>query len=198
MSAKCSAMYDFNVKWKPSKQKDNIDMIKNMSKMGWSTIAWNTNAFGKIGVKNQKQSCHVPLEPMDIKECLRLRSLVCNDRATQIEQLNRITVTVDEVVDAQNLTAGNEHLKSYDIVAACPGNAAVFAYLCKTAQVDLISIDFTRRVPFPMIKKQVCRQSEYQLLLYVLLTLLLYNLTHSWIKLLQGAYSLKLYTLLSY
>lgn len=154
-------MTDLNVKFKATQQKENVDMIKRLTSLGWGTIAWNTTTFGKIGTNTQKQMNNIQLEPLETKECLKSRQLVCEDKLSQIRQLNRITVTVDEMVDAQTLTAGNEQLKLFDIVAACPGNAAIFAYLCKTAQVDVICVDFTRRVPFPLIKKQVRRTVRY-------------------------------------
>lgn len=148
-------MFDLNLKWKPSRSKENMDMVKALSKLGWSTVAWNTNTFGKL-TASVKPPSPVSLEPLDAKECLKYRSLVCGLSTTaDIVQLNRLTVTLDEVVDAQALTAGNEMLKAFDIIAASPGNAAVFAHLCKSAQVDIITLDFSRRLPFPIIKKQV-------------------------------------------
>jgi RNase P/RNase MRP subunit p30 len=148
-------MYDLNVKWKPLKSKENLDIVKTASKLGWKTIAWNTSCLSKAVGKSQKQLSNIRMEPIDARECSAVRGLTQLQHPVQVEQLSRITVMVDEVVDAQSLTAGNESLKEFDIVAASPGNATVFAYLCKTAEVDIISIDFSRRVPFPMIKKQV-------------------------------------------
>ena len=147
-------MIDLNVKWKPSKSKDNFDVVKQLQKLGWASTAWTTSVFGKLGTKAQKQSTTIVLDSSDMKECTSYRRVVSNS-TSDLTQFSRINVTVDDVVDAQALTAGNETLNGYDIVAACPGNAAVFAYLCKSAQVDIISIDFSRKVSFPMIKKQV-------------------------------------------
>jgi RNase P/RNase MRP subunit p30 len=148
-------MFDLNVKWKAAKPKENTELVKQLLKLGWSTSAWTTSNFGKLGAKSQKLSNTLCLDATDVRDCLKYRGVVSKDELAEVRQLSRITVTIDEVVDAQALTAGNETLKAFDIVAACPGNAAVFAYLCKTAQVDIISIDFRRKVSFPMIKKQV-------------------------------------------
>lgn len=155
-------MNDLNLRSKPSKPKESAEILKMALKLGWSSVAWNTCTFGKVGTTTTKPNQPFELEPSVISECSKLRKLVCNDNCPQMTQLNRITVTIDEVVDGQTLTAGNEQLKCYDIVAASPGNAAVFAYLCKTAQIDLISIDFSRKVTFPLIKKQV-RKPKYWL-----------------------------------
>ena len=148
-------MFDLNLKWKPSRSKENTDVVKTMSKLGWNTIAWNTTTFGKLNALI-KPSTAINLEPADVKECSKLRNLVADtSTGSDLVQLNRLTVTLDEVVEAQGLTVGNEMLKSFDIIAASPGNAAVFAHLCKTAQVDIITLDFSRRLSFPIIKKQV-------------------------------------------
>ena len=49
--------------------------------------------------------------------------------------MSRITITIDDIIEAQNLTSGNEAFKDFDIVAVCPGNVEVFIYLCKHAEV---------------------------------------------------------------
>ena len=96
-----------------------------------------------------------------MKEISTIRKLIINENDTNnnlsfnMKQLNRITITIDDISDAQSLTSGNEFLKKFDLVAICPGNAKIFSYLCKTAEIDLISIDFSHKVPFPMKKKLV-------------------------------------------
>lgn len=142
------------MKWKATKPRENSDVVKQLLKLGWSSAAWTTPVFGKLTGKATKQSSSVSVDASDLKECMKSRGLL-QPPANEVTQLSRITITVDDVVDCQVITTGNETLRAYDIVAACPGNAAVFAYLCRTAQVDIISIDFSRHVPFPLIKKQV-------------------------------------------
>jgi hypothetical protein len=149
-----SGMHDLSLKWKGTKPKDNTETVKQLLKLGWSSCAWNTAVFGKLGNKSAKQSGTAAIDTSDVKECARSRGLL-KLPSNEIDQLSRITITVDDIVDCQALTASNETLRSYDIVAACPGNATVFAYLCRTAHVDIISIDFSRHLPFSLIKKQV-------------------------------------------
>lgn len=146
--------YDLNIKWKGTKPKENTDAIKQLLKLGWSNCAWNTQVFGKLGSKSAKQSTNICLDIAETRECLRSRGILKLD-TNEVGQYSRVTITVDDVVDCQAITAANETLRGYDIVAVCPGNAAVFAYLCKTAQVDIICIDFTRHLAFPLIKKLV-------------------------------------------
>ena len=151
-------MFDFNVKYRGLNTKGKHSMVKRMYELGYSCIAWNVHIIGKINsVANQtKPIPEVNLTPIDIKESLGTRLLVAPTKTTnQLKQLNRLTVTIDELADAQSLTTGNEYLRKFDIIAASPGNAKVFEYLCKTAEIDLISIDFTRRIPFSINKKLV-------------------------------------------
>ncbi len=81
------------------------------------------------------------------------RSLTPFPNRDEIRQFSRITVTVDELSDANSLTSGNEALKPFDIVSICPGNAKVFAFACQTAEIDIISFDFTHRIPYNISKK---------------------------------------------
>ena len=73
----------------------------------------------------------------------------------KLRQLNRLSVTLDDLADAQSLTIGNEVVQMFDVIAATPGNAKVFAYLCKTADVDIITLDLGRRIPFQLNKKLI-------------------------------------------
>ena len=70
-------------------------------------------------------------------------------------QLSRITVSVEDVSEAQQLTVTNDTLKQFDIVAATPSNNKAFAYLCKQSDIDIIALDFTHRQSFPINKKLV-------------------------------------------
>jgi RNase P/RNase MRP subunit p30 len=67
--------------------------------------------------------------------------------------LSRLHITIDDVNDTQSLTAQNETLQRFDIISVCPGNAQVFTSLCRSADIDIISLDFTHKVSFPLNKK---------------------------------------------
>ena len=143
-----------NMRLKSSKEKDVRITVKRLFELGWDCVAWTTVANGKVSSNLIKPSKCILLEPIQRREALLLRSLVTGHSAIQdIRQLSRITVTVDDVIDAQLLTVGNAILNSFDIVAARPGNMKVMAYLCKTADIDIITLDFTHRLPFATNKK---------------------------------------------
>ena len=96
---------------------------------------------------------------MDMKEISifrRVSSQPDNEPVVfRLKQLNRLSLTVDAISEAQTITSGNEYCKKFDILSVCPGNAKVFAYLCKTAEIDIISIDFSHKISFPLKKKLV-------------------------------------------
>jgi RNase P/RNase MRP subunit p30 len=62
-------------------------------------------------------------------------------------------VIVNDVVDAQALVANNEILRRFDIVAARTNDAKCFEHLCRYADVDVISPDFSRMLNFGADKK---------------------------------------------
>lgn len=65
-------------------------------------------------------------------------------------QFSRITVVVDDSVQVSALSSGNAVLRSYDVVAVRPTNQRAFEQACKHSEVDLISLDMFKRVPFRM------------------------------------------------
>ncbi|POM59737.1 Ribonuclease P protein subunit p30 [Phytophthora palmivora] len=71
-----------------------------------------------------------------------------NSREKQLpRQRKRITLKLEEVVDAQKLTA-SDVVKGYDVVAAEAAAPKVFQFLCEQADIDLITFDVTNRLPF--------------------------------------------------
>ena len=105
----------------------------------------------------QKVLKPILLDPLQLREAQKLRALVdtCGPTLSCIRQYSRLTIAIDDLSDAQILAAGSELLKPYDIIAATPGNIKVFSYLCKQADVDIIALDFTHRIPFAINKKSV-------------------------------------------
>ncbi len=147
-------MQDLNLKPRNSEKERNV-LIKRVFESGWDTIAWNTVLTGKVNTQSKViKSIH--LSQLELSESKTWRSLVTSNQTAHVQQYNRITITIDELVDAQQLTSGNEYLRLFDIVAVCPGNAKIFSFLCKTAQIDIISINFSHKIPFTLNKKLVC------------------------------------------
>ena len=146
-------MYDLLVRSKSTKEKESKLLTKRLYELGWDCIAWNTAINGKATGNQIKPVAIVPLDVAQLRDAAWLRSLATSSVATGLRQINRLTVTVDDVVDAQSLHISNPVLGLFDLVAARPGNAKVFAHLCKQSDIDVITLDFTHRLPFALNKK---------------------------------------------
>jgi RNase P/RNase MRP subunit p30 len=155
-----------------SREKDRQMMLYRCCELGWDCIAWNVSAQGKVNsssIAHLKPIPEVMLDVVQLRGAMKNRALAVRKSSSSsrnsgketttghgsaaVRQMSRLTISVDEVVDAQTLTCGNEALRKFDIVAACPGNGKVFAFLCTTAEVDIICLDFDRRLPFSLNKK---------------------------------------------
>ena len=165
--------YDLRLDAAPSREKERFRMLSRSVELGWDCVAWNVKTHGKVTANSGgalKSFPEIALDAVQMRESLKLRALVLSQEqgseskgaqkrkgfATKaVRQMSRLTVALDEVIDAQTLTLGNEVLRKFDIIAATPGNAKVFAFLCNTAEVDLIALDFTHKLPFALNKKHI-------------------------------------------
>lgn len=78
----------------------------------------------------------------------------------KLRQFTRVTLVIDDIAEAHAIP-GYDWIKQFDIIAVCPGNLQVFAHLCKCSDIDIITFDFTHRIPFAINKKLVCDLSTY-------------------------------------
>ena len=157
--------YDLRLDAAPSREKERFRMFTRSVELGWDCVAWNMKTHGKVTASSGHSLKPFPnliIDAVQMRELLKLRALVRGQEqwseskgahkgkqtvTKSIRQISRLSVALDEVIDAQTLTLGNEVLQKFEIIAATPGNAKVFAYLCNTAEVDLISLDFTHKLP---------------------------------------------------
>ncbi|KAJ0983934.1 hypothetical protein J5N97_002290 [Dioscorea zingiberensis] len=122
------------------------------------------------GVLSERDRCKIPPFPLSslvaaspaLHSTVSFhRNLVGSPLSSPFRQYTRLTVFVDSQASVAALRAGNPLLRSYDIVAARPLNQAVFEQACQTSEVDLISIDFSQKLPFrlklPMIEAAIKR-----------------------------------------
>lgn len=148
---------DLGLKYVPSSSGSQSTIMRRAYELGWECVAWNTIVTGRSGLLSHSSSPVLKdlsgVEMAQLHVNRRLSYAIDTDAQAHIRQLSRITMMVDDVVDAQVLSTGNDMLSSYDIVAASPGNGSVFAYLCKSADIDIISINFGVRIPFALNKK---------------------------------------------
>lgn len=156
--------YDLNVRLRGStRDGQRAQLVKRALELGWDTICWTIAVNGKLsGAAGIKPAVAVQLDAAQRREALQQRALIDLGMSLEtpmptpsLRQLSRLHVTLDDVVDAQSLTIGNEVVRQFDVVSATPGNAKVFSLLCKTADVDVISLDFTHKLGFPLHKKLI-------------------------------------------
>lgn len=169
---------DLNVKYKLSSAKENSLLIKRSIEFGWKSVGWSQRINAKTGLKNpsvkpigsgSKQNDFIHIA---VNELRQLRSNLAllnkfddNNREDvpnnvdmemkQMIQYNRLTITVDDIAEAQLITHTNDYLRQFDIVAVIPTNGQVFNHLCKYGDMDIITFDFQNRIPFTMHKKVV-------------------------------------------
>lgn len=149
-------MSDLNVKAKAAKDKEGAAILKRLFELGYEHVAWNHTIFGKPTQANLNS---LPKSPHSISvpdtNAGKVLRRMTDSTEDIVHQYQRLTIIVDEFADAQTLHGTNECLKSFDIIAATPSNAKVFGHLCREADIDIICLDFTRRLPFSIVKKTV-------------------------------------------
>lgn len=150
---------DLNIRSKASSSdvRERSNLLKRALELGWEGIAWNQIVLAKSSQRSQVRPKEpIVLTTIEATEVMRSRSLITNSSEyTPINQYNRITLLVDDIADAQNITANNDQLRAFDIVAAMPGNQKALAHICKNCDVDIICFDFTKRISFQVNKKLV-------------------------------------------
>eukprot|EP00899_Mesostigma_viride_P020354 jgi/Mesvir1/2831/Mv13923-RA.1 len=71
------------------------------------------------------------------------------DGTAGLYQLSRLSVNIPDATQAALLNSCPE-LANFDLVAACAGNEKAFDAACRNLDVDIISFDMTKRLPFRM------------------------------------------------
>ncbi|KAI3964551.1 hypothetical protein MKW92_053797 [Papaver armeniacum] len=164
--------FDFNVPYlEPEKTDSNgkkntrLKIAVKAMELGYSGVAYNRCMKG---VMSDKDRCTIYLFPVSsllkasptLSDSVKFhRELLKVPLNTPFRQYTRLTVTVENIVQAGVLNSGNPVLKTYDLVAVKPLNQTVFDHVCKVSEVDLIAIDFSERLPFrlklPMVKAAI-------------------------------------------
>ncbi|XP_078429779.1 polymerase/histidinol phosphatase-like protein isoform X2 [Wolffia australiana] len=128
-------------------------IVKSME-LGFSGVAYNKTIRGVI---SDLERCKIV--PFDLSSLLKVapglavaaklhRELLGASTSSSFRQYTRLTAVVDSAQGASALSSGNAVLRSYHLVAARPLNQAAFDQICKVSEVDIISIDFSQKLPF--------------------------------------------------
>ncbi|XP_077213131.1 uncharacterized protein LOC143848160 [Tasmannia lanceolata] len=158
---------------KDTPKNTRLKLVVKAMELGYSGIAYNRSIKG---VMSDSDRCTISLFPLSslIKLAPTLSSTVRFHRDllgvppnSPFRQYTRLTVAVDSSVHASALNSGNPILKTYDLVAVRPLNQIAFDQACKVSEVDLISIDFSQKLPFrlklPMVKAAIERGIYFEI-----------------------------------
>ncbi|XVF46441.1 hypothetical protein PTKIN_Ptkin03bG0027000 [Pterospermum kingtungense] len=150
-----------------------IKIVIKAMELGYTGIAYNSTIKG---VMSDRDRCSIPLLTLSsllnvapfLSSSVNLhRDLLGVPRSSPFRQYTRLTVCIDTASQSQALNSGNPVLKTYDVVAVRPLNQNAFDHACEKAEVDVISIDFSDKVPFrlklPMVKAAIKRGVYFEI-----------------------------------
>ncbi|XP_027342083.1 uncharacterized protein LOC113854937 isoform X2 [Abrus precatorius] len=160
---------------KATSQSNRTKLVVKAMELGYTGIAYNRTIKG---VMSDQHRCSI--SPLSLSTLLNVvpflslsaklhRQLLGIPLSTPFRQYTRLTVCVDSPSQAQALNSGNPILKTYDLVAVKPSNQTAFDLACERMEVDIISVDFSAKLPFrlkqPMVKaatqRGVCFEVTY-------------------------------------
>jgi hypothetical protein len=147
---------NLNIKVKTSSERECLPITKRLIELGWEVVAWNQLCAASSSARHNLKPLPVFELPATEKlSALKQRSLCFESSSLEYRQLNRLTYMIDDVLtDGPSMASNYDINKQFDIIAAAPGNTKAFTYLCKEADIDIISIDLSRKT-FPLNKKLV-------------------------------------------
>ncbi|KAL2629615.1 hypothetical protein R1flu_014301 [Riccia fluitans] len=165
--------YDLNVPVDGVGDLARRELLAMAMQLGYSGVAANHVVTGPMG---ETDRCRIrPLELQmilsaapGVAESARFHQKLLGVPLGQpFRQFSRITVVVDNLNQANVVNSVNPVLKSYDLVAVRPTNQKMFNLACSQLEVDVISLDFTQRLPIrlkpPLVKAAVERGIYFEI-----------------------------------
>ncbi|XP_050214254.1 protein GAMETOPHYTE DEFECTIVE 1 [Mercurialis annua] len=167
--------FDLNIPYETSQSSKTtrVKLVIKSMELGYTGIAYNRTIKG---VMSDQDRCSIT--PLSLSTLLKVapslsssvnfhRDLLRVPRASPFRQYTRLTVCVDCPAQYQVLNSGNMILKSYDLIAVRPLNQLAFDYVCEKAEVNIIAIDFSDKLPFrlkfPMVKAAIERGVYFEI-----------------------------------
>lgn len=125
--------YDLNVVWDVETKDQLPGTLKALQDAGYGAVALNQVVEGRL----PKAKC--PFSRIDFP-----------GRRDSFSQYTRLTLVMDNPNQNLGLNMNNEIVRSYDFIAVQPQNEKMFQVACSNLDIDLISLDMTSRLPFPL------------------------------------------------
>jgi RNase P/RNase MRP subunit p30 len=89
------------------------------------------------------------------------------ESGAELVQHTRLTVVADEPAHCARLAAAGDVTRTYDLLAVQPESERAFASACTTLDVDIITFDLARRLPFrlraPTVRAALARGIVFEL-----------------------------------
>jgi len=132
----------------------NLKKILNMlQKFGYEAVAFNNTISGKI--------------PNNASNPIQTFPIDTSDNKKDIKQYSRLTIIINDASQNYALNSNNETISAYDILAVQPQNEKIFQVACSVLDVDIISLDFSTRLPFylklPMVNLAIERGIHFEI-----------------------------------
>ncbi|ORX50653.1 PHP domain-like protein [Piromyces finnis] len=132
----------------------NLKKILNMlQKFGYEAVAFNNTISGKIPNNGSNPIQTIPIDTSDNKK--------------DIKQYSRLTIIMNDASQNYSLNSNNETISAYDIIAIQPQNEKIFQLACSVLDIDIISLDFSTRLPFylklPMVNLAIERGIHFEI-----------------------------------
>lgn len=124
--------FDLNVVWDPETKDSLPETLLALQNAGYQSAALNHVVHGKL----PKVKC--PFAPIDFPG------------KSSLHQYTRLTLVMDNPQHNLGINASNEIIRSYDLIAIQPENEKMFQVACTSLDCDIISLDMTGRLPFPI------------------------------------------------
>ncbi|KAI8808965.1 RNase P subunit p30-domain-containing protein [Cladochytrium replicatum] len=164
-------MMDLNVVWSPSPdaQAELRSTVSLLQKLGYQGVCYNLVVDGKnVNVHKSNPIKPLPVdESGDVQGFPHLLSQNKSKRTRQFYQFSRITVIMSDHTKNYGLTNPSQFFSSFDIIAVQPMNEKAFQLACSTLDIDIISLDFSVRLPFymraPQINAAVSRGVQFEI-----------------------------------
>lgn len=128
------------------------ELLCSAIRLGYDGIAFCYETQ-KLSPKDVNVMQPVNLDDLPAKSAPNTQAVLRSQRSSKpFQQYFRITVQLDDQSQVHGLSPSSslshDVLRSYDIVAVAPSTEKLFHACCSTLDLDIISLDFSRRLPF--------------------------------------------------
>ncbi|KAJ7546548.1 hypothetical protein O6H91_08G044000 [Diphasiastrum complanatum] len=165
--------YDLNIVYDGVKEHSRREMLAMAMQMGYSGIASNHVVVGLMADSDRCRICPLPVSAIisaspGVAEAAKFHREVLGVPVGQpFRQYSRLTIVIEDQVQAAALNAANPVLRTYDLVAVQPTNQKMLGQACNHLEVDLITLNFTEKPSFrlklPMIKAAIERGIYFEI-----------------------------------